>query len=340
MADIFSTRTMLRAIEEANAPTTFVLSTLFNTVEVSPSEYVDIDIVKGTRKVAPFVSPVVEGRVVASDGYTTRTYKPPYVKPKRATSAGELLKRSPGEDPYSGRSPQERAMEKLAKDLMELDDYITRREELMAVEAITTGKVVCQGDGIDEIIDFGMSTSHNVTLTGASLWSDANSDPLGDIATWARLIRKDSGINPNILIGATDAIDALLEHAGIRESLDTRRIDLGLIDPGEWTNGATYVGDLKAGGAVVGIYSYDEWYQDENGNAKAIFPDGQVVLTSTNAEFRRNFGAIQDVEAMASLMRYPKSWVTEDPSARWVMVQSAPLPAPHQIDAIVTAAVL
>ncbi len=36
----------------------------------------------GTRELAPFVAPNVQGRILRSQGYTTKTFKPAYVKPK------------------------------------------------------------------------------------------------------------------------------------------------------------------------------------------------------------------------------------------------------------------
>jgi hypothetical protein len=43
---------------------------------------------------------------------------------------------------------------------------------------------------------------------------------------------------------------------------------------------------------------------------------------------------------MFAVARFPKSWITDDPSVRWVQMQSAPLLVPVQIDAIVSATVL
>ena len=50
--------------------------------------------------------------------------------------------------------------------------------------------------------------------------------------------------------------------------------------------------------------------------------------------------AIEDIEASASVPRFSKSWITKDPSARWLLVQSAVLLALHQADAFGTIKVL
>lgn len=51
---------------------------------------VDVDFKKGSRKVAPFVSRVVGGKVVPNTGYETKTYTPPLVAPEKVTTVDDL----------------------------------------------------------------------------------------------------------------------------------------------------------------------------------------------------------------------------------------------------------
>lgn len=340
--DIYQTRTMLQAMRQEAPTNMFLLDMLFGRIETFDTEHVDIDIVKGDERLAPFVSPRVEGKLMEEQGFTTRSYKPGYVKPKYVTEAADLIKdRVAGENIYQGDAPS-RAAIRLAKQLTDGENQIARREEWMAAQGLTTGKVDVIGDGVNYQIDFGMNPTHLVTLSGTSLWSDAtNSNPLGDIADWATLISDDGFANANILIGGRAAIKALFENANVTKALDTRRINMGEINPSSLAPGVTYYGTLIANGVNVDVYQYIGSYKDNNGVRQRYIPDNKVVLTSTEADFRRNFGAIADLDAgLIPMMSFPKTWVTEDPSARHVLIQSAPLPAPHQIDAIVTATVV
>ena len=182
--DIYDTRAMLAAMQQEAPTNQFIIDTLFTRVETFDTEYVDIDIVKGDEKLAPFVAPIVEGRVVKESGFKTNTYKPAYVKPKYITNAADIIRdRLAGESAYATSSASNRAAVRLAKQLKEGTNKITRREEWMAAQAITEGTVTVQGDGIDMVIDFGLSASHKITLSGADLWSDAtNSNPIMDIS--------------------------------------------------------------------------------------------------------------------------------------------------------------
>lgn len=341
MIDMFKTRLMLRAMEQMLPVRTFLLVTFFGRTETSNSEYIDIDIVKGKRKLAPFVSPLKEGKVVERLGFETASYKPPYIKPKKITTANDVLSRLPGEAIYGGTTtPADRAAQMLAKDLAELDEMITRREEWMAAQILDTGAVHCVGDGIDQNVDFLMDATHKVTLSGANLWSATTSKPLDNLKTWKRLAAKDSGLVPNIIVLGSDAADAFLAHASVSNKLDYRRVDMGQIDPTALPNGATYIGFIKLDGLNCDLYTYEEYYTDENGVTQPMIPVNKVWMGNTNARLVKHYGAIQDLKSLVAVPRFPKSWEVEDPSARFVMVQSAPLPAMHQPDAFISAKVL
>lgn len=335
--DLFSTRTMLEAVRQMQPVRTFLKNTFFTNVRTFDTEHVDVDIIKGKRRMAPFVSPKIGGKVVERLGYRTNTYKAPMLAPKLATTAEQLLKRLPGEPLYSGMSPEDRAAEQLGRDLAELDEIITRREEWMCAQALFTGQIHIVGDGVDEVIDFGLTNKE--VLAGTAKWSDPNSDPLADLKRWRREIIKASGFSPDIVIMSSDAADAFLAHEKVQKLLDLRLVDTGQINPQTLPNGATYIGRIAEVG--VNIYTYDEWYLDDDGIEKPMVPEKTVLMASTAARFDMLYGAFIDAEeGVFDLPRIPRSWVEKDPSVRWVQMISRPLPVPQNIDSIYVATVL
>ena len=54
---------------------------------------VDIDLVKGDRRMAAFVHPRVGGKVLKANGYQTESYKPPLINPYDAVSYTHLIRR-------------------------------------------------------------------------------------------------------------------------------------------------------------------------------------------------------------------------------------------------------
>lgn len=328
MTDIFDTLTMLEAVEQMSAPRRFLLNTFFNggMPETFGTETVTIDIIKGQRKMAPFVHPTLPGSVSARKGFTSSTYKPPYIQPKRATRAELILKRSAGDNPFSTRTALERAGERLGRDLLEMDEEIIRREEWMCAQALTTGKIRVVGEGVDDTIDFLMEDTHKVTLASGR-WNTDASDPIGNLRQWRRLIAKDSGRSANVAVLSSGAQDAFQSNKKVLEQLNSRRVDMGLIKPEELPDGVTYIGYLNDPG--VDLYAYDEWYADDEGEDQPVIPEGGLILGSTSTRNAMLYAAIQDMEAIESGLveaaRFPKSWVTKEPSMRWLKLQSAPL---------------
>lgn len=329
---IFDTRTMLQVVENTVKPKTFLKDMFFGNTRTVDTENIDVDIIKGKRRVSPFVSPIKEGQVVERLGYTTNSYKAPLTKPKMVTNAETLMKRSAGEALYSGKSPDERAAEQLARDLVELDDIITRLEEVMCAKALFEGKVRVKGDGVDELIDFHLTNKE--ALADGAKWSQTGATPLEDLKRMKSNILNSSAINPNVAIFGKKALELFLSNPKVLELLDLRLVETGQIDPMDLPNGATYIGRLKM--PAVNIYTYEDWYIDEEtGEEKALVPENMVWMGSTNARFDFVYGAYIDLKmGTMDLPRIPKSWTIEDPSSRYVQMISRPLPIPHQIDSM------
>ena len=98
---IYEPRTMGRVVQKLPPVRTFFRSTFFKHEETFVTKNVDVDFKKGSRKVAPFVSRVVGGKVVPNTGYETKTYTPPLVAPEKVTTVDDLLQRRPGERPVA-----------------------------------------------------------------------------------------------------------------------------------------------------------------------------------------------------------------------------------------------
>ena len=334
---IFETRTMITALEEMKPVRTFLKDTFFGNVRTFDTEHVDVDVIKGKRRMAPFVHPRREGQLVDRIGYRTDTYKAPMIKPKMETRAEHLMKRMAGESLYSGVSPMERAAELLGRDMRELDEIITRREEWMCAQAIFSGRIHIVGDGVDEVIDFDLTNRE--TLAGGALWTAADtSDPLVDLRRWRLEVVKASGINPDICVMSSDVAAVFADQPRMRDRMDLRRVDIGQIDPRQLPNGATYHGYLKELG--LDIYSYDEWFLDDSDEEKPMVPEKTLLVGSTGARTDLLYGAIVDLDAGQAydLPRVPKTWTEKDPSTRILQILSRPLPVPVQVDAFFVAA--
>lgn len=334
--DLFDTREMLPMLEEAKPANTFLKSLFFSNDVPFDTEHVDIDIWAGKRRLAPIVAPRFGSKTVERTGYSSKTYKPPQVAPDMITTAEDLLKRMPGETIYGTMSPDERAAAQLTKDMMEMESMITRREEEMCSQALFTGEINVVGEGVNDTIQYWSQLAAQdqpiTTLTGAALWDADTATIDKNIRDWRRLTVKNSGVGATDAVLGTDAADALLANTNLRKLMDTRRIDMGLIQPELLPDGVTYLGQIR--GTGVDLWSYDEWYFDEAAESeKSMVPADSVLLGSRNARTSMLYGCVVDpVQGSFAAPRVPVSYTQRKPvEGRVLAVKSRPLPAIHQI---------
>lgn len=160
--------------------------------------------------------------------YQTMTYTPVLLAPNKITTVDDLLERAAGENPYSGRTPAERAVEKLADDLRELNEMIVRREEWMAATSIFTGQIPIIGEGLNEVIDFNFTNTETIVTPGLK-WNGADADPLADLERWRETVQKEGFVNCNICIMAKNVANAFVNNAKVKDVLDIKAYDLAVI---------------------------------------------------------------------------------------------------------------
>jgi len=159
------------------------------------------------------------------------------------------------------------------------------------------------------------------------------------------MIRQDSGVNPTRVIMGIDAGNAFVANSFVQKVMDNRRVEMGQINPQMLPNGVSFLCSINAPGLSVDVYTYEEWYLDEDtGVETPMVPPKKVWMGSPATANRTLYAVIQDMEAIAegsaAVKRFPKAWVPKNPSAQHLMVQSAPLVAMLQPDAFVSAQVL
>lgn len=338
--NLFETRTMLKFVDRMPRVTTFLRDTIFKGRDLSPTAKVDVDIRKGRAKVAPYVSEKIGGKVVENSGYQTLTFEPPLVAPTTITTAADLQNRQMGENLYSSRTPDERAAAKLVDDLKDLDDMITRREEVMCAEAIFNGEVEVKGEGVDYVINF--NHTNREALSGGDLWSASTSNKYADLKRWVRAVQSTGFVNPDIVIISPDVTDSLLADEEIKKLLDIRNVNIGELRPQNLPNGATYIGKLAGVGE---IYEYAGTYYDESiQDTKPIVPNGHVAVIATEAAFGMAYAAVtiaKDEDLVTyEADRVPDSWTEKRPARKILQLSSKPLPIPKEVNSWYVAKVL
>lgn len=339
--NIYEPRYLAEAVRTAPPIRTFLLNRFFGNVKTFSTERVDIDIVKGNRKMAAFIHPLVGGEVVQNEGYETKSYAPPLINPAIITTADMFLKRLTGEDIYSSKKPEERAAEKLVEDYNKLNDMTTRREEWMAAQVLTTGQLKVKGKGVNEVIDFGFT--NKINLEGTKQWGKSAADTMGNLREWKRQVSRNGFANANMVIMGKLAANHFMSDSNVLDLMDKRRFDIGAMAPKELEGGLNYYGHLNLPG--VDIYGYDEVYLDEeNGETKPLIPDNMVLMIPSNANFMRAYGLCtylddDKVWHTAETARLLRTTVEHRPDRRFLELQTHPLLIPDKVDSWLVATV-
>lgn len=339
---IYDPRTMGKLVERMPKVQTFIKSTFFRNVETFDTQKIDVDFKKGNRQLAPFVHKKIGGVTIDNEGYETNTYEPPLVAPNKITTVDDILKRTPGESLYGGKSPNQRAVEKMQRDFTELDEMITRREEWMCCQALFTGKIpILDKDGKELQAEIDFNFTNKVTLKEAEQWNKTQGGKLKQLKAWRKQVQKTGFVNCNVCIMGDEALEAFIMDEEVQKLLDVERYDLAVIKPRELPNGVTYIGTIQGEG--MDIYSYNEWFLDNWTNKdkpenKPLVPTNAVALLSTEANYSMYYGGVGVVDetgktiAVVEGSRIPEQWVERRPPRRFLQLNSAPLCVPHEVD--------
>jgi len=337
---IFDTATLMGVQQNLKPLNTYWLDLLFPQVQTFDTQFIDFDVVEGGRRIAPFVSPSVQGKVMKNEGFETRRFTPAYLKPKHVVEPNQVFKRMAGETYGGSMSPAQRYEAAVAANMLKERDMITRRLEVMAAEAILGGQVTVTGDNYPtQVIEFGRAAGQTVVKTAGTKWSDAGVDIIADIDTWVNQTQLLSGYAPTRITVTPDVWAVMRVNAGVKDALDTTyRGGAATLDRGVGSGQPfQYKGML---GASLELYVYNDIYENDAGSNVALMPSGSVVLTSSGVEGVRAYGAIQDLGSLQAVEMFPKMWAQEDPSVIFTMTQSAPLTIPTRPNATLKATVL
>lgn len=330
----YTTREMMEAFDQTPPVKTFLQKTFFPTEETHVSEKVEFDVRKGKRIMAPLVSPRRGGKVITRQGFRTNQFTTPKIAPERPMTIDDITQRAIGENIYSQRTPEEREDELLAKDWTDLEESIARRKEWMCRQILFEGKIDVEDEeeGLDVQIDFGFS---NITYLGADAkWSLASVDPLKVLREIRRKIIKATGKAPDIAIFASDAIEDFVNNPYVMKAMNVLNMKNVVIEPRVVDPALTFYGRIAE--LDLDIYTYDEWFLNDEGDEEAMIPAGTVLIGHSDGEGQVEYGSVTQMEDK-KFVTYegklvPKEYADEKNEVKMLRLTSRPLPRPYDVD--------
>lgn len=325
------THTLLGMYRDVPAPINYFRNLLVGSVFTSEDEWIDFGKITEDRQLAPLVIPTAQGRPIFKEAASVARFKPAYVKPKDPISPSRVLKRRPTENIFQPNTltPYQRYLQ-LAGDILSAHRRsIENRLEWLAAEAALYGKVTLSGpDYPTTIVDFGRDASHTITLAGANLWSSVDAPIVDQLNTWVEKIRRAPFGGPvtRVTIGK-NVVGPFLKN---KQVLATRDLLVRGTDgqPGATIRAGDYSEMIFRMGNLE-VWTTSDWYTKPDGSVGEFMNPNGVLLSGPNLNMVECYGAILDFDAqLRALPVFPKQWKQDDPSATYLMTQSAPLQVP------------
>lgn len=330
----YTTREMMEAYDQTPPVRSFLQRTFFPGEQTHVTERVEFDVRKGKRIMAPFVSPRKGGKVITRQGWKTNQFSTPKIAPERPLTIDDISKRAIGENIYSQRTPDEREDELLAKDLTDLEESIDRRKEWMCRQVLFDGKldVVDEEEGLDLQVDFGFTNI--VVLAADEQWALATVNPLPLFRSLRKKIIKDTGRAPDIAIFSSDVIEDFIMNTFVIKAMNVLNMKNVVIEPRVVDLALTFYGRIAE--LDIDIYTYDEWFLNDEGEDEPIIPSGTVLVGHSTGEGQMEYGLVTQMEDK-KFRSYegklvPKVWADENSEVKKVRLTSRPLPRPFDVD--------
>ena len=326
--DIFNDKTVLTYTRERKAPA-MLGATLFPSQKIDD---LDFTYIKGANNL-PVVAKVhtfnSEAEIASRDGLAKVDGSLALIKRKIAVDEKDIIRL---ERPRTNREEQ-RAVDSIYNDIDSMMDSVYTRIEAMTMEAIQTGKVELNENGVKASIDYQVPDNHKVTLTGTNLWTDPACKILEDIYNATDRIVQDTGTTPTRSLTTKNIVNIILKNAAIRKAIFGVNADkLATLND---------LNQLLEAQDLPKIATYDEMYrvQQADGTYKTqkymmgdkfiLLPEGDLgeTLFAPTAE------EIKSKEAKGDEYVFVQVYETNDPVASWTKAVSIAMPTFPMADA-------
>lgn len=311
----------------------FFRNRFFSESVTFPTQTVTFEFASNSRRLLPYATEHSGSIPVDRNPYQAKTFTAPLLSGSRTITPDSLAMKLLGEAPYnSGLSPEDRARDLAAQDLVDLTEALYRQEEYMCARLKQDGKLDIDTDGILATVDYGFTNIENIT--SANKWTE-NYDILGKLAKMARELRK-NGVNPDTLIVGAEVAEAINQNAGVLKLRHDTFVEIPAPDSLE--NGITFVCQIRAPGVYVNVLEYDEYYADADGNLQPVIDPKTVIMQSSRERNIMLHGAVTYLdqrtnEYITDMSEYvPYTVSSYDPPVKKLIVSSRVLPMPRDIE--------
>ena len=314
----------------------------------SEQEYIRFDQIKASRKLAPFTHANVPGRpIFRMDGSELKMFRPAYIKVKDAVTPGEFMAMTGPE--AVRRVPLQTPQSRMAQRIIEITRFhrqaIGRTIDYLHAKALLDGMVTITymtDDGLvgqSIPVNYDRAAGHTISqpMAATDRWDDDTFDIWSDIQEHIDIVSNAEFGGPvdTMLLGAS-AATRFLKYMNTadrgRERLrnDIRGADEVLVNRGivrtDPLNPFTFLGRLDNNLDVFKVSGVGNMFQNDDGSHTTVVDPWDMAMVAPSVEMILAYGAIMDVDNFRAQDIFVKMFDEDDPSARFILSQSAPLP--------------
>jgi len=321
----------------------WLLDTFFGKkVSFNGKDAVPLDELETSSPLAPFVSPLSQGKPIVAQGDFQRKYvKAAYLKPAGSVTPDSVfdtallvtLREAGIITTTNGMlSKQEQLRVAQIGTFNNLRQSIVNRKILMATDILTTGKTVCVGDDYPSyLIDFGRDSALDYTPTVK--WNNtATAKPITDIETMNDLLIEKGGSAAQMAIMSSAVFNAFAKTDEYKERF---REPLGANAPSAFAPQLSRPDMPQYRGEVAGIqfYTYDLTHRLNGVPARYINAKG-FYLVSDMQGYQAQC-EIKHLDAYGQALEFFDYQVVEkDPSTIKMITESSPLIVPSNVNGV------
>lgn len=271
------------------------------------SNVVDIDIIRGNKKIAALIPRGMVSKPLGSlqknlntENWTAFSRKYPLSEEEGDLTADQILFRVAGEKPYSTATRLARMRELAMRIHLESVRRTVRMFEVLAAQSVLEGvqDAIIGTANTDLQYNFQRKSSH--IFSAPIAWDNASAVIMANIDAACDLLEANGNVSPGFMGIGGQARDAFIKDDVVQALADNRRYELINVSqnnpvPPEYAtfvaSGWIPVGRLRTPkGYVLWMFTYNRTYQNSAGTAVKIMPEDQCFITSVEARCDRYFG--------------------------------------------------
>jgi hypothetical protein len=334
--ELFSQPEVLNYLRDRQFPA-LLGETLFPEIKRDSLEF---DLIKGAGRV-PVIASVhafdTEAEIGSREA-TKQVLELALIKRKMQMKERDIIAlenpRTPAEQQY--------LMREVYNDVDRLVAGVRARVEAMRMEAVANGTVTLAENNLSATIKYGVPDNHKEVLSGTDVWTDPDSDPIGQMQDWYSTL----GTKPKRSLTSSAILAALLRHPkvigalfGNNSARVATRLDLNaFLTQLELPTIATY-DDVYRKQKKDGTYEQLRYFPQ---NKFVMLPDGQLgetIYGPTAEETRLARDPQIDISKVGNVlaMVYEEG---KDPVSTWTKAVATALPSFPAADEVFQAQVL